>query len=113
MIIVGIAVPSVIYIVGHAIVSEITPVPQRGALLSIHNAVLTSSGVIAPYVMGSVVQSAGASALEGFDRGFFICGIVTLAGGLIGMIFLRPELEIARFLEVDPSDRAAADAYGK
>jgi MFS family permease len=98
MVVLGIAVPCVIYILGHAIVSEITPVSQRGAMLAIHNAAITSSGVIGPYAMGSVVETAGASVADGFDRGFFICGIVTLAGGLIGMLFLRPEREAVRFL---------------
>lgn len=97
MIVAGIAIPSVIYVVGHAIVSEITPVPQRGALLAINNAVATSAGLIGPYVMGSVVQAAGLAPAEGYGRGFFICGLVALAGGLIGMLFLRPESEVARF----------------
>jgi MFS family permease len=81
---------------GHAIVSEFTPVPQRGAVLAINNAVATSAGVIAPYVMGSVVQDA-ASAADGYTLGFVICGAVSFAGGLIGMIFLRPANEIERF----------------
>ena len=97
MIVAGIAIPSVIYVVGHAIVSEITPVPQRGALLAINNAVATSAGLIGPYVMGSVVQAAGLAPAEGYGRGFFICGLVALAGGLIGIVFLRPESEVARF----------------
>lgn len=105
MMIAGIAVPSVIYVMGHAIVSEITPVPQRGAMLAINNAVATSAGLIGPYVMGSVVQAAGLSPAEGYGRGFFICGVVALAGGLIGMIFLRPESEIARFTAASPVAR--------
>jgi ACS family D-galactonate transporter-like MFS transporter len=96
MMIAGIAVPSVIYVMGHAIVSEITPVSQRSAMLAINNAVATSAGLIGPYVMGSVVQTAGASPAEGYGRGFFICGLVALGCGLTGMIFLRPEREAAR-----------------
>jgi len=38
LIVIGIVVPGVIYIMGHAIVSEITPVRQRGAMLAINNA---------------------------------------------------------------------------
>jgi hypothetical protein len=70
MVVLGIAVPGVIYTLGHTIVSEITPVPQRAAMLAIHNAVITSAGLIGPYVMGSVVQIAGASPAEGYHRGF-------------------------------------------
>jgi MFS transporter, ACS family, D-galactonate transporter len=96
MVVIGISVPSVIYVMGHAIASEFTPLPQRGAVLAINNAVLTSAGVIAPYVMGSVVQDA-ANAADGYTLGFVICGAVSLAGGIIGMIFLRPAKEIERF----------------
>ena len=47
MIIAGITVPAVIYILGHAIVSEITPVSQRGAMLAINNAMWTSADCFA------------------------------------------------------------------
>jgi ACS family D-galactonate transporter-like MFS transporter len=97
MIIVGIALPAVIFILSHAMVSELTPISQRGAMLAINNAVATSAGLIAPYVMGSVVQSAGASPAEGYAHGFFICGAVALVCGVIGMIFLRPQSEVTRF----------------
>jgi hypothetical protein len=40
--------------------------------------------------MGSVIEGA-TSAAQGYSNGFTICGGVTLIGGLIGLIFLRPE----------------------
>jgi MFS transporter, ACS family, D-galactonate transporter len=92
----GMSLPAVIYVMGHAIVSEFTPLPQRGAMLGINNAIATLAGALAPISMGSVVQNA-ATAAEGYGRGFLICGAVTLAGGLIGMAFLRPADEIHRF----------------
>ena len=97
MVIVGIAVPAVIFILSHAMMSELTPLSQRGAMLAINNAVATSAGLIAPYVMGSVVQSTGASPADGYAHGFFICGAVALACGVIGMIFLRPQAKSTRF----------------
>jgi hypothetical protein len=45
--------------------------------------------------MGSVIERA-ATAAEGYSFGFTICGVVTMAGGLIGVLFLRPETERAR-----------------
>jgi MFS transporter, ACS family, D-galactonate transporter len=45
---IGVALPSVIYVIGNAVVSEITPVAQRGALLAIGTAVSTSAGLLAP-----------------------------------------------------------------
>src|ERR1700751_1349292 len=46
---IGIAVPSVIHVISNTIVSELTPVAQRGALLAIGTAVGTSAGLLAPY----------------------------------------------------------------
>lgn len=92
----GISVPSVIYTLSPAIVSEFTPVSQRGAMLAIIAAVSSLAGLLAPYVMGRVIES-GPTALEGYHRGFLICGIIGLIGGLIGMALLRPERQAARF----------------
>lgn len=91
----GMAFPSIIYVISHAVISEITPVSQRGALLAISNAIGTTAGLIAPYVMGSLVEKAVVP-LDGYNNGFVICGVIMLAGGIIGMMFIRPELEAQR-----------------
>ena len=96
LIIAGTTLPSVVYILSPAILAEITPPAQRGAMLAINSAVGTSAGIIAPYIMGSVIEGA-ASAAEGYSNGFTVCGVVTLVGGLIGLVFLRPETERAGF----------------
>ena len=98
---IGVALPSVIYVIGNAVVSEIAPVAQRGALLAIGTAVSTSAGLLAPYVMGSVVETA-ATPLEGFNTGFMICGIIMLVGGVIGMSLMRPERETIRWASEMP-----------
>jgi MFS transporter, ACS family, D-galactonate transporter len=92
---IGIAVPSVIHVISHTVVSELTPVAQRGALLAIGTAVGTSAGLLAPYVMGSVIERA-ATPLAGFNAGFIICGIIMLAGGCIGMALIDPGRESLR-----------------
>jgi MFS transporter, ACS family, D-galactonate transporter len=92
----GVALPSVIYVIGAAVVSEVTPVAQRGALLAIGTAISTSAGLLAPYVMGSVVETA-ATPLDGFNTGFMICGVIMLVGGLIGTALMRPERETMRW----------------
>jgi MFS transporter, ACS family, D-galactonate transporter len=93
---IGVAVPSAIYVIGQTVVGEITPVAQRGALLAISTAVSTSAGLLAPYVMGSVVETA-TTPLAGFNTGFMICGIIMLVGGLIGMALIRPEREASQW----------------
>jgi MFS family permease len=101
----GVALPSVIYVIGNAVVSEIAPVAQRGALLAIGTAVSTSAGLLAPYVMGSAVETA-ATPLDGFNTGFMICGIIMLVGGLIGMALMRPERDAVRWASSMPEAAA-------
>jgi MFS family permease len=91
----GVALPSAIYVIGNAVVGEITPAAQRGALLAIGAAVASSAGLLAPYIMGSVIESA-ATPLDGFNAGFFLCGVVMLAGGAIAMALVNPEREAKR-----------------
>ncbi len=93
---IGVALPSVIYVISNTVIGEITPVAQRGALLAIGTAVSTSAGLLAPYVMGSVIETA-ATPLQGFNTGFMICGVITLVGGAIGMGWIRPERERERW----------------
>ena len=102
---IGVALPSVIYVIGNAVVSEIAPVAQRGALLAIGTAVSTSAGLLAPYVMGSVVETA-ATPLDGFNTGFMICGVIMLVGGVIGMALMRPERDTMRWASEIPEAAA-------
>jgi ACS family D-galactonate transporter-like MFS transporter len=89
---IGVALPSVIYVMTNTVVGEVTPVAQRGALLAIGTAVSSSAGLLAPYVMGSVIERA-ATPLAGFNTGFMICGVIMLVGGAIGTALIRPERE--------------------
>ena len=82
--------------ISHTVVSELTPVAQRGALLAIGTAIGTSAGLLAPYIMGSVVETA-ATPLAGFNTGFMICGVIMLVGGLIGMTLIRPKRDALRW----------------
>jgi MFS transporter, ACS family, D-galactonate transporter len=68
----------------------------RSAPLGFGLAIATSAGLLAPYVMGSVVETA-ATPLAGFNTGFMICGVIMLAGGLIGMALIRPERDARRW----------------
>jgi MFS family permease len=98
---IGIALPSVIHVIAHTVVSELTPVAQRGALLAIGTAVGTSAGLLAPFVTGSVIETA-ATPLDGFNTGFMICGIIMLAGGLVGMALVRPDRDAPRRASMMP-----------
>lgn len=107
MVTLGVALPSMIYVITPAVVGEITPVTQRGALLAIGTAVSTTAGFLAPIIMGSVIQGA-ATPLAGFNTGYVICGAVMLAGGLIGMALINPEREGVRLQLVRPTPQLTA-----
>jgi MFS family permease len=77
------------------IVSELTPQPQRSAMLAITTSIVTSAGLFSPWVMGWVVQNA-ATPVAGYERGYVILGVLMIVGGLIGLIFIRPEADKVR-----------------
>lgn len=93
---IGVAFPTLIYVIWPALVAEITPAVQRSSILAIGTAISTSAGLLAPYVMGSVIESA-ANPLAGYYAGYEICGIIMLAGGAIGMWLMRPDREAERW----------------
>jgi MFS transporter, ACS family, D-galactonate transporter len=91
----GVGLPAMIGVTGLPIIGEFTPVQQRGAMLAITNSIWTTAGVIAPYVMGRVIEG-GATAAQGYEHGFVVCGVISSVGGILGLIFLRPETELKK-----------------
>jgi MFS family permease len=76
---------------------EFSPVSQRGAVISIYGAIYTLAGIIAPAVMGSVIQHSS-GLMEGYLHGFTINGIVLIVSGLLGLLLLWPNTERARLM---------------
>jgi MFS family permease len=86
-----------IYVVCPPMLGEFTPVSQRGAVLAIYGAIYTLAGIIAPSVMGSVIQHSAAM-LDGYMTGFTINAVVLVASGLLGLLLLWPNTERARLM---------------
>jgi len=111
LVVFGAAIGSTIYVVTPMIVSELTPQPQRAAMLAITTSVVTLAGVLAPLAMGAVIQNA-ATPLAGYERGYTILGSLLLVGGLIGVLFIRPETDrkrlAARAVPLSPLQPARA-----
>ena len=76
---------------------EFTPVSQRGAVLAIFGAIYTLAGILAPDVMGKVIQSS-ANMLNGYMMGFTINAVILVASGLLGLLLLWPNTERARLM---------------
>src|SRR5258708_27946125 len=86
-----------IYVVCAAMVGEFTPVCQRGAVIAIYGALYTLAGILAPAVMGRVIQSS-ATMLDGYMTGFTINASIMIASGVLGLLLLWPNTERARLL---------------
>jgi len=97
LLVVGSGLCGSIYVVCPPMLSEFTPVSQRGAVISIYGAIYTLAGIIAPSVMGSVIQHA-AVPLDGYMTGFTINAVIMVASGLLGLLLLWPNTERARLV---------------
>jgi MFS family permease len=86
-----------IYVVCGPMLSEFTPVSQRGAILAIYGAIYTLAGIIAPFVMGTAIQHA-ATMLDGYLAGYTINAVIMVASGVLGLLLLWPDTERARLL---------------
>ncbi|NEV75796.1 MFS transporter [Rhodopseudomonas sp. BR0C11] len=86
-----------IYVVCPPMIAEFAPVSQRGAAIAIYGALYTLAGIIAPWVMGSVLQHAS-SLLHGYVVGYAINGAVLIVSGVAGLVLLWPNTERARLL---------------
>jgi hydrogenase/urease accessory protein HupE len=56
---------------------------------------LALAGMIAPFVMGTVIQKASVP-LDGYMTGFTINAVIMAASGLLGLLLLWPNTERAR-----------------
>jgi MFS family permease len=97
LLVIGTGLSGSIYVVCPPMLSEFTPVSQRGAVIAIYGAIYTLAGILAPSVMGSVIQHAG-GLLEGYMTGFTINAVIMAASGLLGLLLLWPNTERARLM---------------
>ena len=97
LLVIGSGLCGSIYVVGPPMLGEFTPVQQRGAVIAIYGAIYTLAGMIAPSVMGTVIQHA-AVPIDGYMTGFTINSVVLVVSGLLGLLLLWPNTERARLL---------------
>jgi MFS family permease len=108
LLVVGSGLCGSIYVVCAPMLGEFTPVSQRGAVIAIYGAIYTLAGIVAPLVMGSVIQRAD-GLLDGYMTGFTINAVVLIASGVLGMLLLWPNTERAR-LTAQPAQPKFASA---
>lgn len=96
LVMVAFAVGSVTYALGPPLIGEISPVHQRGAMLGICNGTFTLAGLIAPWLMGHIVD-VGVNPAQGFRDGFMFAGLLIVAGGALAMVIINPKDDLRRF----------------
>ena len=96
LLVVGSGLCGSIYVVCAPMISEFTPVSQRGAVIAIYGAIYTLAGILAPWVMGNMIQRAS-GLLAGYMAGFTINAVILIVSGLLGLLLLWPDTERARF----------------
>lgn len=84
----GIALTPIIYSLGPAILGEVVPPRQRGAMLAINNSIASVAGIAAPVVTGRLIQNIPGAG--GYETGFALCGGLMLLGGMLGFWMIDP-----------------------
>jgi MFS family permease len=97
LLVVGSGLCGSIYVVCPPMLGEFTPVSQRGAVIAIYGALYTISGILAPMVMGNVIQHAGGP-MAGYMTGFTINACILAGSGVLGLLLLWPNTERARLM---------------
>jgi len=97
LLVIGTGLSGSIYVVCPPMLGEFTPISQRGAVISIYGGLYTLAGIIAPSVMGKVIQNAG-GLTEGYLIGFTINSMILIASGVLGLLLLWPNTERARLM---------------
>ncbi|WP_328536200.1 MFS transporter [Streptomyces sp. NBC_00344] len=77
-------------------IMELAPADRRGGALGIMNAVVTTAGLIAPTLIGSLVDSHGAG---GYQYAVLVTGALLLVGGTAAVTLINPDRD-ARLLSV-------------
>ncbi|MFM0202936.1 MFS transporter [Paraburkholderia fungorum] len=95
---IGGATSQLIFSFGPLMISDIVSVKQRGALLGINSSIGTLAGLIAPALMGGIVQAHHEASAIGYERGFLAVGGMLLVSGALGLLLLNPEQTRERIL---------------
>ncbi len=90
------SVGSVMFAFGPALIGQISPVRQRGAMLGVTNAVTTLAGLLAPWSMGLMVDIS-ADPAAGFRTSFLIVGACVALSGFVALLLIDPEADLKRF----------------
>ena len=90
----ALACTPIIYSVGPAILAEVVPAPQRGAMLAVNNSVASLAGIAAPLAAGALIRDI--PGVAGYEISFALCGAFMVLGGSLGFLLIDPDKSSAR-----------------
>lgn len=85
------ALPTLCFTLAPAMLGEVVPDGQRGAIVGIHTALASLGAAIAPTVMGRIVQANGSGIGHVYELGFATGAVLLLVAALVGLRWLHPE----------------------
>ncbi len=89
----------VISALGPAMVAEIVPPVQRGAILGIEYSVAWLAGIVAPPIVGWMIRATDNNIAIGFERGLLAVGLLLAVVTLAGSMALNPERSAMRIAQ--------------
>lgn len=105
-------VGGIIFAISLTVCAEISPPKQRGSVLGIYAAIYATSGIIAPYLTGKLIDSIGTH--NGYQISWWIAALLLLVTGVIATLFIRPERDARRLQQhavvLDGGELVPADA---
>lgn len=95
---IGMNIPQISFVLSSTIVAEISPASQRSSLMSINSALATSGGLVAPAIVGRLIQNAP-NISTGYNNSFLALSFVAIFCGVFGLASINLERSKRRFLE--------------
>lgn len=95
LIAIGFGLPTASFPLGALTVSAISPQSQRGTVLCCLNALMTTGGVITPFLIGLLIQNSSTPAL-GHNAAWLAIGLFMVAAALVGQRMINPERDATR-----------------
>ncbi|WP_404314815.1 MFS transporter [Prescottella equi] len=79
------------------LVSDVVPVRQRGTVMGVMITCYSMGGVIAPLLLGDLVNNAS-TPLHGYQIGFAVFGAILVVGAAVAAKLINPERNVAAFV---------------
>ncbi|MFF3493247.1 MFS transporter [Streptomyces sp. NPDC002795] len=95
--------------VAWALVSDVTPAAQRGTVMGVMVSCYSLGGVVAPLVLGGLVNGAS-DPLGGYRTGFAGLGGLLLVAALVAIWLIRPARDVAAYASASGREQATVDA---